>query len=96
MLADVFRAGGSSSKDDPISDRSDQPAQDWKPPGILVSSYTRDDDIFEVWRSSLLDAKCNDIFSAAQILVPLFIEGGTYQDLHDHPWTMERWKVFLL
>jgi len=31
-----------------------------------------------------------------QILVPLFIEGGTLIELDDPDWTIERWTVFFV
>ena len=69
---------------------------DWTPPGELIDSYTRNGKRFEIWCASLADAKAKELLRRSQILIPLFIEGGTCQNLDNEPWTMERWKLFLL
>lgn len=68
----------------------------WKPPGEVAYSYTIDDDKWEIWCASLTDQKARDILRNMQILVPLYIEGGTCQDLEDQDWTLERWKIYFL
>ena len=94
LFADIFQ-DSATAKDDAQS-APDQVHRNWKPPGNLLNSYSHDGENFEIWCCSLLDERCKDIFKSAQILVPLFIEGGTCQSLDDQPWTIERWKVFFL
>ncbi len=79
-----------------IGGRSEAHAGAWRPPGVLVQAYTIESKTFEVWCASLADADAKEILRAMQIFVPLFIEGGTCQNLDDQDWTVERWKLFLL
>lgn len=68
----------------------------WKPPGRLMHGYEHEGAKYEVWCASLSDSRAVEIFEAGQLLIPLFIDGGTRQQLNDPPWTMERWTVFFL
>lgn len=70
----------------------------WEPPGKLIHSYTIDTSgkKFHIYCTSLADTSARTIFKNMQILVPMFIEGGTCQNLEDYPWTLERWKLFLV
>ncbi|KAF2836760.1 acyl-CoA N-acyltransferase [Patellaria atrata CBS 101060] len=68
----------------------------WKPPGTLLTTYKRGGRSFEIWYSSLSKPEAKEILRGMQILVPLFIEGGTLQDLEEAAWTIERWKLFLI
>lgn len=65
------------------------------PPGTLLHSYTHEGSKFEIWKASLTDDGAQKILENAQILVPLFIEGGTMLEL-DEPWVTRRWTLFLL
>lgn len=70
---------------------------DWKPPGTLVASYERNGKSFEMYCSTLADSKAREVLGNMRILVPLFIEGGTpCHYLDDPPWSLARWKLFLL
>lgn len=51
---------------------------------------------FGIWTTLLTDPKAKRIIRHMQILVPLFIEGGTCIELDDPDWTIERWRVFFL
>lgn len=51
---------------------------------------------YEVWRSSVSDARCRQLLANMQLLVVLFIEGATAIDLDDEEWSSRRWEVFFL
>ncbi|KAK7519230.1 acyl-CoA N-acyltransferase [Phyllosticta citriasiana] len=68
----------------------------WRPPGQRLHRYSQGGRQFEIWYGSLADPALREILHRMQILIPLFIEGGTLQNLEDFDWTMERWKTFLL
>jgi histone acetyltransferase 1 len=72
----------------------DGDAASWTPPGERVREYTRDGAKYEIWCASLTDAAAKQVLENMQILVPLFIEGGTTLQL-DQDWTTQRWKLFL-
>jgi histone acetyltransferase 1 len=75
--------------------KDDKDAASWTPPGKKIRDYTRDGAKYEIWCASLTDATAKQIMENMQILVPLFIEGGTTLQL-DQDWTTQRWKLFLL
>jgi histone acetyltransferase 1 len=82
------------------SDDGDGAAQ-FMPPGTRLAEYRDDGRTFEVWGSSLSDRKAMAIMKNMQILIPMFIEGGTVGFLADdddpvNAWTIERWSLFLL
>lgn len=70
-------------------------AASFKPPGEMIHSYTRRSEKFEIWCASLADPQAKRILENMQILVPMFIEGGTILQL-EQDWTTRRWKLFLL
>lgn len=74
---------------------SDANAASWAPPGEKIRDYTRGGAKYEVWCASLTDAAAKRLLENMQILVPLFIEGGTILQL-DQDWTTQRWKLFLV
>jgi histone acetyltransferase 1 len=74
---------------------ADPDAASFTPPGTLIHSYSHHDSKFELWKASLSDDGAREIMENAQILVPLFIEGGTMLEL-DEPWVTHRWTLFLL
>jgi histone acetyltransferase 1 len=74
---------------------ADPDAQSFKPPGTRLHSYTHDGNNYEIWKASLSDAGAREIMENAQILVPMFIEGGTILEL-DEPWVAARWTLFIL
>lgn len=73
----------------------DKGAADWKPPGDKIREYTREGKKFEIWCASLADETAKKLLENMQILVPLFIEGGTTLQL-EQDWTTQRWKLFLV
>lgn len=66
----------------------------WTPPGDRIREYTRDGEKYEIWCASLTDSAAKEVLQNMQILVPLFIEGGTTLQL-EQEWTTRRWKLFL-
>lgn len=67
----------------------------WTPPGELVEEYKIGDDAYELYEAPLDNPRAREILENMQILVPLFIEGGSALEL-DQEWTTERWKLYLL
>lgn len=74
---------------------ADLDAESFKPPGTRLHSYTHEGQKFEIWKASLSDDGAKEIMQNAQILVPMFIEGGTILEL-DEPWVAARWTLFML
>ncbi|KAM0665408.1 hypothetical protein ACQRIT_006263 [Beauveria bassiana] len=76
---------------------------DWKPPGELHSSFKGTDGTYEIWKGTLADPAIKQMNNRVQLLVPLFIEGGSYigqtPDSDSSETEMpdaDRWTVFLL
>lgn len=67
----------------------------WKPPGQSIKSYTVDGTRHEIYVASLADPAARELLENMQVLVPLFIEGGSALEL-DHDWSTERWKIFFI
>lgn len=61
------------------------------PPGELIDSYIVDPNTYTVYKSSLLDPRTVALVERLQLLVLLFIEGGSYIDTSD-----DRWQVYIL
>lgn len=76
--------------------QEDATAEDWTPPGELLNTYTSRGRKFEVWASDLTDPAAQQLIDRIQILVSLFIEGGTPIPLDDQDWSLARWKVFFV
>jgi len=74
---------------------ADPEAAKFVPPGQKLHTYKSEGSTFEVYCSSLADPQALEIVQNMQILVPLYIEGGTILEL-ELPWIVERWKLFLL
>ncbi len=83
-----------ASFDDAV--QSDGAAKDWTPPGERLTTYSIGDKDFEIWHASLTDPAVQQILQRAQVFVPLLIEGGTYIDLEDPEWSLERWRIYFL
>ncbi|RDA83015.1 hypothetical protein CP532_4396 [Ophiocordyceps camponoti-leonardi (nom. inval.)] len=82
---------------------SKQLPENWTPPGNLLATVDATDGQYEVWKGSLADLAVQQLNNRIQILVPLFIEGGTYIGQSADPDNTEpdlsdadRWTVFLL
>lgn len=76
--------------------QNDKHAKDWKPPGTLVSTYSRKDQQFEIWAGSLLDPAIRELVDNIQILILFYIEGGQFINLEDVDWTLDRWRVYFI
>lgn len=74
---------------------ADADASTFVPPGSIVCPYHASGQSFEIWCASLKDPRALVILQNMQVLVPLFIEGGTILELQ-YPWIVERWKIFFL
>lgn len=70
--------------------------KDWKPPGELWKTIQSGQQTFEVWKGNLADLAVQQMIKRIHILVPFFIEGGTFIELNDPEWSLERWTVFFL
>jgi histone acetyltransferase 1 len=70
------------------------PRQDWTPPGKLATTFSSHGNTFEVWKGNLADLAVKQVVRRIQILVPLFIEGGSAIDVDDPD--ADRWTVFFL
>ena len=68
--------------------------KDWTPPGELDTTFSSHGNTFEVWRGNLADPAVKQLVTRIQILVPLFIEGGSAIDVEDPD--ADRWTVFFL
>ncbi|KAH0603481.1 uncharacterized protein H6S33_007803 [Morchella sextelata] len=66
------------------------------PPGSLLHTSTHLDTTYEIWHANLSDPLCQDLLSRIQILILLFIEGGTFITLDDDEWSQKRWDIFFL
>ncbi|KAK3067202.1 histone acetyltransferase 1 [Teratosphaeriaceae sp. CCFEE 6253] len=73
----------------------DPDAASFVPPGEKMGGYKQDEKRYEVWCSSLADERARRLLENMQILVPMFIEGGTMLSL-GQDWSTQRWKLFLL
>jgi len=74
---------------------ADNEAAKFIPPGQKIHTFQRDGDTFEIYCASLSDPAARQIVENMQILVPLYIEGGTTLEL-EHSWLTKRWKLFLM
>jgi len=86
LPAEAFHKKPNSEKDSNVAA--------WTPPGDKIHEYTRDGEKYEIWCASLTDTAAKEVLENMQILVPMFIEGGTTLQL-DQDWTTRRWKLFL-
>ena len=72
----------------------------WTPPGELVTSFDTKDGQYEIWKGSLADPAVKQLVNRIQILVSLFIEGGTpiktESDDDGEADPLDRWAVFFL
>ena len=68
----------------------------WKPPGELWKTIEAGGQTCEIWKGNLADLAVQQMVKRIQIFIPLFIEGGTFIDLDEPQWSLERWTVFFL
>ncbi|KAJ3478279.1 hypothetical protein NLG97_g8622 [Lecanicillium saksenae] len=75
----------------------------WTPPGTLHATFEGPDDTYEIWTGTLADPAIKQLNNRIQLLIPLFIEGGSYigqtPDSDSTETEMpdaDRWTLFLL
>ncbi|KAK1057668.1 histone acetyltransferase 1 [Friedmanniomyces endolithicus] len=73
----------------------DAAADSFQPPGEMIKGYMSKGRKYEIWCASLTDAAARQILENMEILIPMFIEGGTMLQL-GQDWSTQRWKLFLL
>ncbi|OBT68213.1 hypothetical protein VE03_02411 [Pseudogymnoascus sp. 23342-1-I1] len=73
---------------------NDPSLKSFTPPGKLLQSHEEADATYEIWYGSSADPAIQQLLRRLQILVALFIEGGTA--INDEEWGSGRWTVFLL
>ncbi|PQE19091.1 histone acetyltransferase type b catalytic subunit protein [Rutstroemia sp. NJR-2017a BBW] len=69
---------------------------DWHPPGELYETIETGGETYEIWKGNLADLAVQQMIKRIQILVPLFIEGGTLLDMDTSEYDLARWTVFFL
>ncbi|KAL8916418.1 MAG: hypothetical protein Q9172_006314, partial [Xanthocarpia lactea] len=74
----------------------DTAASKWKPPGELIQSYKSRGRDFEIWCGDLTDPAVRQLIDRIQVLVSLFIEGGTPIPLDDQDWSLAKWRIFFV
>uniref|UniRef100_A0A8H7NAS9 Histone acetyltransferase type B catalytic subunit n=1 Tax=Bionectria ochroleuca TaxID=29856 RepID=A0A8H7NAS9_BIOOC len=90
-------------KESDFENGSKQLSNDWTPPGTLHDTFDGPDGKYEIWKGNLADPAVKQLNTRVQILIPLFIEGGSYigqkpdsdsteLDLSD----ADRWTLFFL
>ncbi|KAF2165370.1 hypothetical protein M409DRAFT_24220 [Zasmidium cellare ATCC 36951] len=77
------------------SKKSEDDAADFQPPGEKIHTYKREGKTYETWCASLSDERAKKLVQNVQILIPMFIDGGSLLEL-EQSWTAARWKVFLV
>jgi histone acetyltransferase 1 len=61
----------------------------------LLTCLYRDGQQFEIWTVNLSDPVARELLQNMEVLVPMFIEGGSMLQL-EQDWTTQRWTLFLL
>ncbi|KFY15478.1 hypothetical protein V492_01963 [Pseudogymnoascus sp. VKM F-4246] len=64
------------------------------PPGKLLQTHEEDEVAYEIWYGNSADPAVQQLLRRLQILVTLFIEGGTA--INDEEWASGRWTVFFM
>lgn len=77
------------------STKTTSTAGTFHPPGERIHRYSRSGTNYEIWCASLADRKAKELLTNMQVLVPMFIEGGSTLEL-EQDWTTARWKLFLI
>ncbi|KAI5928420.1 histone acetyl transferase HAT1-like protein [Camillea tinctor] len=73
----------------------------WTPPGTLTKTCQKNGETYEIWQGTMADAAVRQLVKRIQIVVLLFIEGGSYigedADGKDEPESsLARWTVFFV
>ena len=70
--------------------------EEFQPPGELWQTIQAEGETYEIWKGSLADLAVQQVVKRVQILVSFYIEGGTFIELEEPEWSLERWTVFFL
>ena len=76
--------------------QNDTSASGFQPPGELLETYTSRGRNFEIWSGELTETSVQNLVERIQIMISLFIEGGTPLLLDDQDWTLSRWRVYFV
>ncbi|KAI1174151.1 histone acetyltransferase type B catalytic subunit [Nemania sp. FL0916] len=73
----------------------------WSPPGALINTVVKNGETYEIWRGNLADPAVKQLIRRIQIMVLLFIEGGSYigvdaEGKEDPEYSLARWFVFFI
>ena len=71
------------------------PAAKYTPPGERIKEFYSGDGRYEIWKGTLSDPAVKQLVNRVQIMVPFFIEGGTFIGSDDAE-SADRWTVFFL
>lgn len=71
------------------------PEADYTPPGERIKDFYSSDGRYEIWKGTLSDPAVKQLVSRVQIMVPFFIEGGTFIGSDDSE-SADRWTIFFL
>jgi histone acetyltransferase 1 len=63
----------------------------FSPPGEIIDSYVMNSNTYTVYKASLHDQDAVTLVDRLQLLILLFIEGGSYIDSSD-----DRWQIYVL
>ena len=63
----------------------------FKPPGEKIDEYSANGNSYVVYKSSLADPETVALVDRLQLLILLYIEGGSYIDTSD-----DRWQIYIL
>lgn len=71
------------------------PAAEFTPPGERIKEFHSRDGRYEIWKGVLSDPAVKQLVNRVQIMVPFFIEGGTFIGTDDSE-LADRWTIFFL
>jgi histone acetyltransferase 1 len=86
------------AKDQDYSAALSQASENWTPPGEKIAAFEAKDGSYEVWQASFVHEEIRQFIKRFQILVLMFIEGGSYilNGTNDDDPTLDRWTAFFL
>ncbi|KAI0480118.1 histone acetyltransferase type B catalytic subunit [Xylariaceae sp. FL0804] len=73
----------------------------WSPPGTLVKTIEKNGETYEVWQGTMADAAVKRMLRRIQVMVLLYIEGGSYIGLKEDGTDqtdaeLAKWSVFFI
>jgi histone acetyltransferase 1 len=84
------------STDADFVDSSKLAKAEWTPPGTLHKTIEDATGTYEIWKGTLDDPAVKQLVNRVQIMIPMYIEGGTYIGAPDSLEDDDRWTVFFL